>query len=93
MPLSDYWVDRIETGRTVTMGDGSTQPETYAVIYQGNQRVTRVDLNATMFCCPEPIGTGNGIHATDEQIIHGVLADEHIYSGEPTYPEHHDNLA
>jgi hypothetical protein len=93
MPLNDYRLERVETGQTVTMGDGSTQPETFATIYQGDRLVMRVRLNATTFCCPAPIGTGVGIGATDEQIICGVLADEHIFSGEPTYPEHHDNLA
>lgn len=35
--------------------------------------------NATLFCCPEPIGLGKGRKATDEQIIHAVLNDESVF--------------
>lgn len=35
--------------------------------------------NATIFCCPDPIGTGEGRKATDEQIIYAVLNDESVF--------------
>ena len=90
--MHGYRVTRHETGALVTMADGTTQPETYARIFDGDEYVTQVRLNATTFCAPQPYGAGVGTNATDEQIILAVLGDEHIFTGAPVNPEHHHRI-
>jgi hypothetical protein len=87
-----YTVKRVSFGTvTITNGWGENareEPATRAHIYADGRCVTSVSLNALTICLPG--GSVYGMDATDEQIIAGVLGDEDIFTGAPSFPEHHD---
>ena len=53
--------------------------ETYCIFDPTGRFIASGTLNATVFCCPPSIGTGEGRKATDEQIIYAVLNDESVF--------------
>jgi hypothetical protein len=95
--MTVYTVKRFTSG-TVTMS-GPWDPETRthtshqepaqtAYLYADGRLITQVGLNACTMCLPGD--SVRGVDATDDQILQAVLGDEHIFSGAPVFPEHHD---
>jgi len=89
-----YSVKRAVNGTvTITVGygnNGRQEAATTAVIYQDGRYVTNISLNACTLCLPE--GGIYGMDATDDQIIRAVLGDEDIFTGAPSFPEHHGKV-
>jgi hypothetical protein len=85
-----YEVRRVVRG-TVTITDGfgnngREEARTTAEIYEDGCFITSASLNASF------MGRVYGMDATDEQIIRAVLGDEDIFTGAPTFPEHHGKV-
>jgi hypothetical protein len=92
-----YTVRRVVDGMVTMCGPWDPTTRTYATRQEPRQTayvkadgvtVATVELNGTLLCLPE--GGVRGVDGTDEQIIRAVLGDEHIFTGAPTFPTHHD---
>lgn len=66
------------------------EPRQSASIYADGRLVERVSLNSLLCALPE--GGVRGVDATDDQLVRAILGDEHVFSGAPSYPEHHDRV-
>lgn len=85
-------VSRFEVSRRISgianMSDGSKRPALFIRIKDketGKYRTGWVSMVACLLCLPG--GAVQGDKATDDQIIQGVLGDEHIFSGAPSYED------
>ena len=78
---------RYKTGELVSMvkGLGSAalcwqEPQEFFILWgKHNQIIARGSVNSTLFLS-EKYGSGDGIKATDEQIIDALINDEPIFS-------------
>lgn len=79
-------VARMSTG---IRGQTREEPAIWAYIYREGRLITRSSLNAATMCLPG--GSVRGPEATASEIVLAVLGDEHIFTGERTFPE--ENLS
>jgi hypothetical protein len=76
----------------VRMADGREVDGVHAYIYWKDRLVAGPCRLYCVTLCLRGEGAVRGDDATDEQIIRGVLGDEDIMTGAPTFPQFYDDV-
>lgn len=94
IPVGPYVVNIYSNG-SCQMDNGKggfrTEPAMVADIWRDGRLVGgRVHLNSATLCLPGY--SVRGVEATAEEIVRGILGDEDIFSGDPSFPAEVEHL-